>query len=263
MKINKNMKNKILIFMAIFVFFAIATTTFAMTTVSLSPASVSVEEGQTFNLVISVNSQVVKSYMVKSEIKFPADVLEIQSFNFGNNWVPLSQPGYSLIDNTNGVLIKTAGYPGGLSSQADFGTIVFKAKKNGTGAVQVTGNSTALNAEGLNVMSGLPVQINVVIAQVQVVPPTPQVQTQTQPITTVIPAPKENTTTNLPITEETTAQLAAVVPPTAAQTSLAAAIGGFLTLGTGSVWLGILVVILILAIAAYAVYALIQRKRNK
>ena len=256
------MKNKILIFAVTFAFFAFVATVSAMTTVSLSPVSVSVEEGQTFNLVISLNSQGIKSYMVKSEIKFPADVLEIQSFNFGNIWIPLSQPGYDLTDNINGVLIKTAGYPGGLISQADFGTVVFKAKKSGTGTVQVTGNSMALNAESLNVISGLPVQINVVITQVQAVSPTPQVQTPTQPNTTVIPASEENTTTNLPVTEEETAQLAEV-PQAAAQISLAAAIGGFLTFGTGSVWLGILVVILILAIAAYAIYALIQRKRNK
>ncbi len=64
------MKNKILIFAVTTAFFTLATTASAMTTVSLSPVSVSVEEGQTFNLDVSVNSQVVKSYMVKSEIKF-------------------------------------------------------------------------------------------------------------------------------------------------------------------------------------------------
>jgi len=43
---------------------------------------------------------------------------------------------------------------------------------------------------------------------------------------------------------------------------LAATIGGFLTLGTGSVWLGILVGLIILAVIVYAIYALIQRKRK-
>ena len=78
-KINKNMKNKTLIFAAIVAFFVLAATASAMTTVSLSPVSVSVEEGQTFNLAVSVNSQIVKSYMVKLEIKFPADILEVES----------------------------------------------------------------------------------------------------------------------------------------------------------------------------------------
>lgn len=219
------MKNKILIFAVTFVFFALATTAFAMTTVSLSPANVSVEEGQTFNLIVSLNSQTVKSYMVKLEIKFPADILEVESFNFGNNWVQLSQPGYNLVNNAGGVLIKTAGYPGGLSLQADFGTIVFKAKKSGTGAVQVTVNSEALNAESLNVMNGLPVQINFAVTQKPVVSPAPETvipstpKTEAQPITTIIPILKENTATNLPVTEEKTVQ-----PTTVPQTGLVAAI---------------------------------------
>jgi len=259
-KINKNTKNKILIFAVTIVFFALASTTFAMTTVSLSPVSVSVEEGQTFNLIMSVNSQVVKSYMVKSEIKFPADVFEVKSFNFGNNWVQLSQPGYDLIDNTNGVLIKTAGYPGGLNSQADFGTIVFKAKKSGAGTIKVTENSLALNADSLNVISGLPMEAHIVITQAQVVPPMPA--TQTQPKANVVPTPKENTTPNLPapVTEEQTAQ-PVVVPQTATQNSLAATIAGFLTLGTGNVWLGILVGLIILAIIVYVIY-LLRKKKN-
>jgi len=50
------------------------------------------------------------------------------------------------------------------------------------------------------------------------------------------------------------------VAQTATQNPLAAAIGGFLTLGTDSVWLGILVGLIILAIIAYAVYLLRKRK---
>ena len=244
-KINKNMKNKTLIFAATIAFFVLAATASAMTTVSLSPVSVSVEEGQTFNFAVSVNSQVVKSYMVKLEIKFPADILEVESSNFGNNWVQLSQPGYDLTDNTNGVLIKTAGYPGGLSSQADFETIVFKAKKSGASVIQITGNSLALNADNLNVITGLPMGISVAITQV--ISPTPE--TQTQPKTTV-----------KPITEEKPEQ---PVARTATQNPLVANIGGFLTLGTGSVWLGILVGLIILAIIVYAIYLLRKRKNSK
>ncbi len=249
-KINQNMKNKILLFAVTILFCAIATTTLAMTTVSLSPVSVNVEEGQTFNLIVSVNSQIVKGYMVKLEIKFPADILEVESFNFGNSWMPLTQTGYNLTDNTNGVLIKTAGYPGGLISQVDFGTIVFKAKKSGVGTVKVTENSQALNIESLNVISGLPTTASITITQV--ISPTSETQAQpkTQPKTTV---------PSLPVTEEQTAQPAA---QTATQNSLVATIGGFLTLGTGSVWLGILVGLIILAIIIYAIYLIRKRKNS-
>lgn len=241
-KINKSMKNKILIFAATIVFVAIAATTLAMTTVSLSPASVSVEEGQTFNLTVSVNSQTVKSYMVKLEIKFPADILEVSSFNFGSNWVQLSQPGYDLTDNTNGVLVKTAGYPGGLISQADFGTIVFRAKKSGAGITQITGSSEALNAENLNVMNGLPVQMDIAVTQKQTISPTPEpavvpstLETGVQPKTTVIPV--------LPVTTEETEQPAAV-----SQTGLAAAITALIP---NSKVVLISVVILILGLAIF------------
>lgn len=268
-KINKNMTNKILFFAVTIAFFAIAATTFAATTVSLSPVNVSVVEGQNFNLVVSVNSQIVKSYMVKSEIKFPADVFEVESFNFGNNWVQLSQPGYNLTDNTNGVLIKTAGYPGGLSSQADFGTVVFKAKKSGTGTIKVTENSQALNAESLNVINGLPVTASITITQAQIVPsPTPATQTQqgaaVNPTTKVSTTPGVSNIPSLPVTEEKAIQPAAVpqVAAAAQQTSLVATIGSFLTFGTNNVWLGILMGLIILAIIGYAIYLLRKRKNS-
>ncbi|OGD25787.1 hypothetical protein A2819_00695 [Candidatus Azambacteria bacterium RIFCSPHIGHO2_01_FULL_40_24] len=268
-KINKNMKNKILISAVTVYFIAIVATTFAMTTISLSPSIVDVKEGQTFNFIISINSQTVKSYMVKSEIKFPSDILEVQSFSFGSNWVQLSQPGYDLIDNTNGVLIKTAGYPGGLMSQADFGTIVFKAKKNGAGTVQVTGNSIALNAENLNVIIGLPVTASVTITQAQVVPPTsvPQTQTQTQQgvainLTTQNPAiiPTNEQSTNVTPEQQLTEQQPVEQTEALANTSLLAAIGGVLTLGIGSVWLDIITGLIIIAIIIYAIYLLRKRK---
>lgn len=260
------MKNKILFFAVTIAFCAIAATTFAATTVSLSPVSVSVNEGQTFNLTVSVNSQVVKSYMAKMEIKFPSDILEVESFGFGNSWVQLSQPGYDLIDNTNGVLIKTAGYPGGLSSEVNFGAIVFKAKKSGAGTIKITENSLALNADNLNVISGLPITASVTITQAQVVPLIPATQTQqgaaVSPTTEVSTAPGVSNVPSLPVTEEKTIQLAAVPQTAAQQTSLAATIGGFLTLGTGSIWLGIIVVLIILAIIVYGVYWLRKRKNS-
>ena len=69
------------------------------------------------------------------------------------------------------------------------------------------------------------------------------------------PAAPEQPTTEQPIEQS--------VVQTAIQNPLVATIGGFLTLGTGSVWLGILVGLIILVIIAYAIYALIQRKKQK
>ena len=135
-------------------------------TVSFVPASIEAKNGGHFNAGISVDAQGAKTYTVKIEINYPADALEVESFSFGSGWTALVQPGYDVIDNVHGKLIKTAGYPGGLSSQASFGTIVFKAKKNGHQALRMTTNSLALDAANHNTMTGLPVESSVLITPV-------------------------------------------------------------------------------------------------
>jgi len=227
----------------------LATPALAATNVSFSPVSIKVASGQNFNMAIVINPQGVNNYTAKVELNYPADILQVKSFSFGSNWMALSQSGYDLIDNTNGVLIKTAGYPGGLSSSATFGTVSFYAKKAGSGTIKLGSGALALDANNQNVLSGTPeVAFTVtvaVIAPKQPAVPTPAVT----PAAPVAPAPQ-------PVTEQP------VAPVEAAQTSLVAAIGGILTLGTGNVWVGTLVTIVILAIVVYVIYALIQRKRK-
>lgn len=70
-----------------------------------------------------------------------------------------------------------------------------------------------------------------------------------------VPAEK----TEQSITEQPLEQ---TVTQTSANISLAAAIGGLLTFGTGNVWLGLLVGLIILAIIFYVIFALIKRKRK-
>lgn len=201
---------------------AFAGAAFAAATVSFLPAGVNVKEGQNFNLAVSIDPQSSKAYTVKIETKYPADLLEVQSFNFGSGWMPLSQTGYDLSDAANGVLIKTAGYPGGLSSKASFGTITFKAKKNGTGAIQVTGNSFALGSDSQNAMSGLPVEAQVVITQV--IPS----QEQEQPKAVVPQTAEEKSSSKEVVLGEETVQSEAVVP---ASGPLAAAAAAAMPLG--------------------------------
>lgn len=224
----------------------LAVSAMAATTVSLSPVSVKAVSGKSFNVVVAVNPQGVNNYTEKIELTYPADILEVRSFSFGNNWMALSQTGYDLVDNTNGKLIKTAGYPGGISSSVTFGTISFYAKKAGSGTIKLGNSSLALDANNQNVLSGAP-SISVAVTAPAVVPVTPKTPTVETPV-----AP-EQPTTEQPIEQPITQ---------APQPSLVAAIGGILTLGTGSVWLGILVGLIILAIVVYAVYLLIQRKRK-
>lgn len=223
----------------------------AATSVSFTPVNVSVRQGQAFILTIGVNPQGTKNYTAKTELRYPADLLEVKSFTFANGWMALAQPGYDLTDNANGVLIKTAGYPGGVSSAVTFGTVSFLAKKSGNGTITLNSNSFALDANNQNVLAGASVQTAVAIS--------------------VAPAPTTPTTPAVEPTEEGTVlgEETPIVPePTTASQpvasrSLLASVGSVVTFGTDSVIVGFLVAIAILALAGYALYVVIQRARRK
>ncbi len=238
----------------------------AATNLSFSPASVNVTSGETFNMVVSVNPQEIKNYTIKTEIEFPADLLEVKSFSFGNNWMPLSQTGYNLIDNTNGLLIKTAGYPGGLSSAATFGTISFLAKKDGTGSISVGNNSFALDATNQDLLSGAPQASIVITASVPAETPPAPVET---PPSTEIPTTEEPVIPNTSGEEEeeleatTTEGEIVDTQPEQQQPEenpiLLAGIINFITFGTNKAWVGIIISIIILLI----IYFIIRGVRTK
>jgi hypothetical protein len=213
--------------------------TSAATTVSLSPASVSVKSGQSFNVSVAVDSQGTNNYVEKVELDYPADMLQVNSFTLNSAWMALTQSGYDLTDNTNGVLIKSAGYPGGFSSATAFGTVSFYAKKAGNGTITIGNNSLAFEVNSQSALSGAPIAFTITAPAVTVPKPTTSETAPTQPAEQPVPQPIAQ----------------------AAPTSLAATIGGFLTLGTGSVWIGILVGLIILAALIYAAYLLRKRKK--
>ena len=230
----------------------LTTSALAATNVSFSPTSIKVTSGQNFNVVVAVNPQGVNNYTAKIELDYPADILEVKSFSFGSNWMALSQAGYDLIDNTNGVLIKTAGYPGGLSSSATFGTVSFYAKKAGSGIIKVGNGALALDANNQNVISGSSEVAFTVTAPTapitsKPVTPTPAVTPAVVPAAPVAPTPKS--TAKQPIGQPMTQQIP--------QSSLLATIGFVLTL---NIW--IFIGLIILAIVAYMIYALVQKKRK-
>ena len=166
------MKKTIFTFLlAGFVALALTAPVFAATTVSLSPTGINATEGQNFTLTVKIDPQDLKNYTAKIELTYPADLLRARSFNFGTSWMPVSQPGYDLIDNANGILIKTAGYPGGLAAQATFGTISFFAKKTGSGIIKLGSNSLALDATNQNLLGSDNVQTSFEIAAAPVSEP--------------------------------------------------------------------------------------------
>ncbi len=144
----------------------------AATNLGFSALSVNVGEGETFDIAIHADPQGIKNYTLKAEINFPPDLLEVTEFVKTGGWIPLVQPGFDLIDNDNGVFIKTGGYVGGFSAPATLGMVTFKAKKAGTGTISATANSMVLDANSQNVISSALPGIDITIRAADAAAPT-------------------------------------------------------------------------------------------
>jgi len=255
---NKIMIKKILITSLIVLGgFLLVGSVWAATNISFSPTSINVSPGENFNLTISLNPQGIRNYTVKTEVSYPADLVEIKSFNFGQGWTALSQTGYDLVDNTNGLLIKTAGYPGGIPISASFGTISFSAKKAGSGTISLGSNSIALDAENQNVLSSSLAQASVKItapAAPSTPPSTPTSPTTPEEITEEeITPPIEEGEEVITPEEEKPAEIAE-------EPSFLAAIGNVITFGTGNALIGVIVSIIALLILFFIVRGVRLRK---
>ena len=247
------MKKTYSILLALFTLF-VAVGAAQASTVQFTPLTVDVKAGQTFTMNVAINTQGVKNYTSKIVIDFPANVLKINSFTFNNAWMPITLTGYDAIDNTNGTLTKSAGYPGGFSNTTVFGTISFTAKKEGSGSMSVTGDSLSMGSSGQNLLTPTaPVTITVAAAPV----PTPSATTLT-PSTTETPATQNETpsTTN----DSTTTPVDNV--QSAGQASLLGSVMHALSFGTDLTWLAVLVALIIIGALWYGIYFW-QTKRTK
>jgi len=132
----------------------IAGNAIASTNITLVPSTVNVVAGQKVDLVVYANSNGTKNGTVKIVVNYPTNLLSVSSFVQSPVWMVNTETGYDLIDNTNGVLVKTAGYPRGFTSVVPFGTITFTAKEAGVATVGIIDGSFALDASGKNAFSG-------------------------------------------------------------------------------------------------------------
>ncbi|XOB40882.1 MAG: hypothetical protein ACKKMW_02335 [Candidatus Nealsonbacteria bacterium] len=225
----------------------------ASTALSLLPTNINVAQGQNFSLVTAINPQGVNNYTLKLELQYPADLLGVKRFTLANNWMALSEQGYDLIDNENGLLIKTAGYPGGVSEPITFGIISFSAKKTGSGVIKVGDNSFVLDATSQDVLNGVLAQTSIVITS-----PTSESEPEPEPISEELEEPEEviietvSTSTQAEGDEQTSTLIG--------QTTFLAAIGNILSLGTNNVWLALFVGLIILAILIYFILRLRRKK---
>jgi len=233
---------------------AIAAPAFAVTTVFFSHQTINVNQGQNFSMIVSVNPQNVSNYTEKIELNYPSDLVEARAFSFGNGFMPVAQPGYDLIDNINGILIKTAGYPGGFSSSATFGTVSFYAKKAGTGVIKLGGSSFALDVNSQNVISGTPEMSVTIVAPA--VSPVPSKSAAAQPKVT---SPKDEEATSTVVKEEEKQQTVENSLPLTKK-SLLAQIGDVLTLNTGRIGVGIVIGLTIITLLGIVIYLFIKKR---
>ncbi len=240
----------------------LAAPAFAATTASFSPANIQATAGNNFAVTITVNPQGASDYAEKLEVRYPADTLEVKSFTLANVWMALTQPGYDSIDNTAGVLVKSAGYPGGFSSLVPFGTVSFYAKKAGIGTITIGDHSLAFEANSQSALHGAPASFSIVVVPVTASknpapkenPPVRQNAAPKNPVVT--PPKQQGSITPAPASQS--------VPAGQPQSrSLLAAVGALLTMGSGNALVGILVLLIILALIAYGIYFSMQRKRKQ
>jgi hypothetical protein len=214
-----------------------AFTALAATTASITPTSVKVVAGQQFNVVVSVNPNGTSDYAEKLQIDYPANLLQVTAFNIGSNWMSLAQPGYDSIDNTNGVLTKTAGYTGGISSLTPFGTITFTAEKSGSGTITIGNGSQAFEKNSQTAITGTGASFVVTAATIApAVTPKASATTDLTPVTTI----------NGQVVATTTAQAAV------AATQVAAVAGAG---STNYTWLWIVLIIVVLALIGWWMYS--------
>ena len=222
--------------------------------VSLSPTTISVNAGDTFSVSVTANPDSTKLYSVRANISFDSSLVQVTNFSFANTWMSIAQPGYDSIDNSNGVLIKAGGYPGGFISATKFGAITFKALKTGTATISSTNSSLLLDADSKNQIGGTQGNISVSITSTPITPikTTPKTTTVSP---TKIKAPEVTSPIVIAPTTSTTT-------PVIATSSLLAAVNGAITLGTDSPIVSALFSAVVVLLVIYGLYYYRYYRRN-
>ena len=146
---------KALILLSFILVFAATASSASAATISFSPATGGADVGNAFSLnVYIVPSAGEKIFTAKASIAYPAGLLEARSFSFAQNTFPLAQSGYDRNDTAAGVLIKTAGFPGGITGTTLLGTVTFYAKAAGSADIRAASDSEILNDANQNAFTG-------------------------------------------------------------------------------------------------------------
>jgi hypothetical protein len=184
--------------LALVLLFGMSKDALAVSTMTFAPSRVNVTAGQTFRVTVSVNPQGVRNYTVKAHIKYPSDILSLQTWKFADDWMPVRQDDSDTFDQANGVLVRTAGYPKGFNAPIQFGTATFVATKNGSGFVHFNPDGSLILDENSANVLGPTNDVTVTIESAAAAPaPTEQADTAPAPAATPAkPAPAPVATTS-------------------------------------------------------------------
>lgn len=121
----------------------------------VSPASGSYHVGDTVTLYVSVNPGGDTIYTAMMDARVSSSIFDIVSFSLNDALLPLKQSGYDALDSAQGILTKTGGYTGGITTTSSFGTIVLRAKAAGTGTFSIVDSSKLLDSNNADKQSGV------------------------------------------------------------------------------------------------------------
>ncbi|HEY4473623.1 MAG TPA: hypothetical protein VI957_00480 [Candidatus Paceibacterota bacterium] len=207
----------------------------------ITPSTGTYAAGSIITVSISVNPESSTVYTAMLDVRFPVGVFEVISFKMNDVLLPITQSGYDTVDNSNGILTKTGGYTGGLSSTALFGTLMLRAKSAGAGTLAVVDSSKLLDSNNVDLQSGTQSVSFIIAAK------TPSVQTTNTIIPATSTSTKKGTTTVVSTTTSGGDTLTSTSTEAPNESGQLAAVGA---VGTGSsiplwVWFMLLAVVIV------------------
>lgn len=199
-------KNREKIFTTLFLVLSIVIPQVSLASaISLRSSTSTTEPSKTFILSVYTDPKSVASYTAQANIKFPADLISVESFTYASSWFPVVQAGYDSIDNTSGKLIKTAGYPGGFTSETLLGTMTIKVKKAGTITLSTNKESYILDIDSNNTLNTYG-SFSITASSTVVAPTTPTTPTKT-PTTPTTPTKTSTTPKTDTVKADTTKEV--------------------------------------------------------
>lgn len=123
----------------------------------LDATTTSISVGESTTVTMSVSSDAASVYTAQAILSFDENVLEIENIVFSKGWIPLSQPGHN--EEIVGRIIKTAGFPGGVTSKTAFLTFSVRKVSSGVGVISVESTSKIYNKESVNIADVFDTQV--------------------------------------------------------------------------------------------------------